>query len=210
MGKIKSLFDSRFLKVFDFEREGGKSYVVATRRDEENLVANKKGDHFASMLPDAVSVCLVVKIPNQEPRLLLTHEFRFPVGQYLLSPPAGLIDKADAETEDPLIATARREVFEETGIEPKDTDYYEVINPLLFSSPGMTDESNAIVLAVIDLPDPSVINSDNTEGGELIEDYELISREEALNYLEDGLDDDGIFYSVYTWVVLSYFVNHKF
>ena len=48
--KIKSLFESKFIKVFDLQYGEGRHYYNATRRDEEDLVAakimNKMGIDF--------------------------------------------------------------------------------------------------------------------------------------------------------------------
>ena len=37
--KIKSLFESKFIKVFDLQYREDRHYYNATRRDEEDLVA---------------------------------------------------------------------------------------------------------------------------------------------------------------------------
>lgn len=99
--KIKSLFESKFIKVFDLQYREGRHYYNATRRDEEDLVAAKSTEEFKKMLPDAVS-CVVIWNPSgddeksgHEPCLLMNREFRYPTGQYLLSVPAGLIDPED-------------------------------------------------------------------------------------------------------------------
>lgn len=75
----------------------------------------------------------------QEARLLLTYEFRYPTGQFLLSPPTGLIDPQDKEKVQPLLETAAREIHEETGLTVRESDSLRVIKPCLFSSPGMTE-----------------------------------------------------------------------
>ncbi len=58
------------------------------------------------MLPDAVTIGVVVRIKGGEPKLFLNYEYRYPVGQYLLSPIAGLIDPKDKDAKDPLITAA--------------------------------------------------------------------------------------------------------
>ena len=68
---------------------------------------------------------------------MLSYEFRYPAGQYLLSVPAGLIDEEDREKPDVLVSTAIREIREETGLEVRDTDTVRVVNPLVFSTPGL-------------------------------------------------------------------------
>ena len=140
---IKTLLETKFIKVFDLQYAEGRHYYNATRRSADDLVAVKSTEEFQNMLPDAVSCITIWNPSNGEPKLLLNREFRYPAGQFLLSVPAGLIDPADKEEDEPLLVTAKRELKEETGIEVLDTDELEVINPCLFSTPGMTDESNS-------------------------------------------------------------------
>ena len=124
--KIKSLFESKFIKVFDLQYGEGRHYYNATRRDEEDLVAAKSTEEFKKMLPDAVS-CVVIWNPSDddeksghEPCLVMNREFLYPTCQYLISVPAGLIDPEDCTGDNdntaPLINTATRELHEETGL----------------------------------------------------------------------------------------------
>ena len=133
-------------------------------------------------------------------------EFRYPAGQFLLSVPAGLIDPADKEEDEPLLVTAKRELKEETGIEVLDTDELEVINPCLFSTPGMTDESNALVKIVLNRDTLTGMSQDGAEGSECFDGFSFLTKEQAQKILKDGVDEYGIFYSVYTWTALTYFV----
>ena len=75
-----------------------------------------------------------------------------------MSPIAGLLDPEDREEKDPLCSAAAREIFEETGIKVSETDKITVLNPCTFSTPGMTDESNAFLSADITLADTSMFN----------------------------------------------------
>lgn len=202
--RVEACFDSRFIKVFGMEYIKGKQYMNATRRSKEDLVALKDKKTFQKMLPDAIS-CIVI-IDGKEPKLLLTYEFRYPVGQYLLSVPAGLIDKADLCCEDPLFETAKRELKEETNIDLGETDRYQVVNPLLFSTPGMTDESNALVSIVIGEEKTLALSQEHAEGTECFDGFVMLTKKDALRILQNGKDDHGIFYSVYTWAALMYFV----
>ena len=235
--KIKSLFESKFIKVFDLQYQEGKHYYNATRRDEEDLVATKSTEEFKKMLPDAVS-CVVIWNPSDddeksghEPCLLMNREFRYPTGQYLLSVPAGLIDREDVETisgykaqidmdnnnadsnawtieknNSILIKTAMRELHEETGIVITEADEVSVINPCLFSTPGMTDESNALVKIVLNRDSLNGMSQEGAVGGELFDGFDLLTKAQAKKILEDGVDEHGIYYSVYTWAALTYFV----
>lgn len=202
---VTPVFDSRFIKVFGLEYVEGKQYMNATRRDMDHLVALKDEDDFRTMLPDAVS-CIVI-FNGPEPKLLLTYEFRYPAGQYLLSVPAGLIDKKDEKEADPILATAKRELKEETNIDLSPEDKLEIVNPLLFSTPGMTDESNALVSIVIADESKLHLSQDGAEGTECFDGFVTLTKQDAERILKQGKDDNGIFYSVYTWAALMYFVS---
>lgn len=204
---VKPLFESKFIKVFDLQYEEGRHYYDATRRSVDNLMAVKSDSEFKKALPDAVTCVVILNIRGQEPKLLLDYEYRYPAGQFLLSPPAGLLDPEDTASSDPLLATARREIEEETGLILREEDKLFTINPLLFSTPGMTDESNALVCAVVHLDDTSALSQDGAVGSECFDGFELLTREDARKLLQDGRDKDGIFYSVFTWAALMYFIS---
>ena len=168
------------------------------------------------MLPDAVS-CVVIWNPSgddeksgHEPCLLMNREFRYPTGQYLLSVPAGLIDPEDCTGDSDntalLIKTAMRELHEETGLKVTEEDEVSIINPCLFSTPGMTDESNAFVKIVLNRDSLNEMSQEGAVGGELFDGFDLLTKAQAKKILEDGVDEHGIYYSVYTWAALTYFV----
>lgn len=204
---IKSLFDSKFIKVFDLQYEKGKHYYDASRRPLDQLVAIKSEEEFRAMLPDAVTCVVILKIKDEEPKLLLSREYRYPTGQFLLSPPAGLLDHEDSNTENPILTAAKREIKEETGLTITEKDSLFIINPVLFSSPGLTDESNALACAVIQSDNVSELSQDGAVGSECFDGFELLSKQEATEILKNGTDRHGIFYSVYTYCCLMYFVS---
>ena len=290
---VKSLLDTKFIKVYDLQYAEGKHYYDATRRRAEELIATKTDEDFKKMLPDAVtcavilvgdgkkgiagelgkdgmsvkdgeSVCDMVgncKMAYEcdgnegtfEPRLLLSREFRYPAGRFLLSPPAGLIDPEDKEgylcaladesnkisetelrrlADETLISTAKREIKEETGLTVGLDDDIFVINQLLFSTPGMTDESNALVCAVIDVGDAlkaeavkenlsygeaskadcvklieNILTTEGAVGSEVFDGFVLVTEAEAKEIIKKGRDSYDNFFSVYTWCVLMYFVS---
>ena len=203
---VKPLLETRFIKVADLQYNELKHYYSVSRKPcgEVPLMSD---EDFKRMISDAVTCIVIVKAPGAGPKLLLTRDFRYPVGQFLLSPPAGLIDAADRENGNAVISAAKREIEEETGLAVKDTDRIFVVNPLCFSSPGMTDESNALACAVVEIEEGFSFSSEHTESTEMIGDYTLYDREEALRIMRQGVDDDGIFYSVYTFLALMYFVS---
>ena len=204
--QVKTLLETPFLRVLDLQYAEGKHYFDATRRQNENLVATKTDEAFREMLPDAATCCVIIQTPEMQPRLLLMKEYRYPAGRFLLSPPAGLLDPEDEKTAQPVLETARREIMEETGIRTAPSRL-EVISPLLFSSPGMTDESNALVLAVFDLPDLRDLNHDGSVGGECFDGFCLLTKEQARETLLRGKDEEGNFFSIFTWACLTWFVS---
>lgn len=208
---VAPLFESKFIKVFDLQYAPGKHYYDATRRNSDELVAVKDTEEFKKMLPDAVT-CIVIIKTDEGPKILMSREYRYPTGQFLLSPSAGLIDPEDKETDEPLIVTAKREIWEETGIEIKESDRVFTVNPLLFSTPGMTDESNALVCAVIDASREEKtrlekMTTAHCVGSELFDGFRLLNKEQAMEILKNGRDENGIYYSVYAWCAMMYFVS---
>lgn len=203
----KLLFDSPYLRVADLQYAPGKHYYDATRRDMENLTAVKSDEEFAAMLADAVSCFVILDGEGEEPKLLLSYEFRYPAGQYLLSVPAGLIDEEDKGKPDPLITTAIREIREETGLEVKAADSVKVVNPLVFSTPGLTDESNALMCAVLRSAKLSDLSQEGAVGSEQFDGFCLLTRSQAREILRTGRDQRGRYYPLYTWAALMYFVT---
>ena len=205
-GKIVNLLRTKFLNVSDYQFFEGGHYYTVTRRKDDDLVVLKSDEEFKELTADAVQ-CLVVVRNDDGDRLLVFQEFRYPVGQYLLSVPAGLIDPADKASENALKTSAVRELYEETGLSFKDGDTFKVVLPSVLSSPGFCDETNAVCLFVLNNPDLSSMNDSNKESTECFADYELIDKKTALEYIKTGKDKDGKMYSIYTFAALLYFVS---
>ena len=146
---VETLKETKFLNMFDLKYAEGKHYFEATRRKKEDIIAVKDDEEFKSLIPDAVTIAVVVYQKGEEPRLLLQYEYRYPIGRFVISPVAGLIDEEDKELENPFVVAAIREIKEETGLTVKESDEVFVINPCAFASPGMTDESNAFLCAKV-------------------------------------------------------------
>ena len=205
---VETIVDKKFLRVFDLKYEEGKHYFDATRRPLDRLVAPMSEEEFKAMTPDAVSCVVIVELPGKEPQLLFSYEYRYPTGRFLLSVPAGLMDPEDREKENPLIETAKREIFEETGIVvDENRDEIFVINDLLFSSPGMTDESNGLVCVKLRLENLDMLDQTGAVGQEFFDGFEFVDKEKAKELIKAGVDGQGHFYSVYTWAALMYFIS---
>jgi len=204
--RIETLYETRFLKCFDLQYAEGKHYYEASRREGKDLVARLSDDEFRKMLPDAVTIAVVLHLPGNETRLLMSYEYRYPVGQFLLSPVAGLLDPEDKNSPDPLVSAAVREIKEETGLSVKESDRVYVLNPCAFSTPGMTDESNAFLCAEITLDSLETLNQNGAEGSELFDGFELLDRERARKIFASGRDEHGNFYSLAAWMMLGIFL----
>lgn len=204
---VETLYETRFLRCYDLKYAEGKHYYEASRRVKEDLVAGKTDAEFREMLPDAVTIAVVLHLPGDETRLLMSYEYRYPVGQYLLSPVAGLLDPEDRTEKNPLITAAIREIREETGLRVKESDRIRILNPCAFSTPGMTDESNAFLCAEITLDSLEDLNQDGAVGSELFDGFELLDRETAQRIYRTGRDDRGNFYSLAAWAVLGIFLS---
>lgn len=206
--KVNVLCNSRFLKMYDLNYKEGKHYYEATRRELKDIVALKSDDERNMLIPDAVTIAVVVFLPNDIPKLLLSYEYRYPVGEFLLSPVAGLIDPEDFQTGNPLITSSIREIKEETGLDYKEeTDKIYVINPCAFSSPGMTDESNAFICAEIHIDNLNDLTHNGAVGSEIFDGFELLDVEAAREIYLRGRDEKGHCFSLATWAVLGYFIG---
>lgn len=207
---MKTMFESQYLNVYDLQYMEGRHYYNATRRKREDTAVLKSEEEYLHMIPDAVSCFVIVK--GSEDKLLLAKEYRYPTGHFILGVPAGLIDRADIEIKpDPeqtrteaLIKAAKRELKEETGLTVSDVS---VVNPLVFSSPGLTDESNALVKVTISEEDLKELTQSGAEASEVFDGFELIDRKLAEKLIKDGVDDEGHSYSVYTWMALVFFLS---
>lgn len=208
---VEVLFESPYVKVADLRYAPGKHYYDATRREVRELTAIKSDEEFRDMLADAVSCFVILDMPREQPRLLLSREYRYPVGRFMLSVPAGLIDEEDKgkEKEEAVLAAAAREIQEETGlvIRKERGDRTIIVNPLVFSTPGLTDESNALVCAVLHPRDTAELSQEGAVGSELFDGFELLTRDMAMETLRKGRDREGNFYPLYTWAALMYFIS---
>lgn len=207
---VEKVLDKKYIRVFDIQYQEGKHYYDSSRRDESELMFLCAEQEARTVIPDAVSCEVVLEQSNEDPLLLMAREYRYPVGRYLLSPPAGLIDVEDRQLgrDEAIRNTAIRELKEETGITFKKDDLFEVINPLLLSSPGMTDECNAMVRMIIYNVDLAELTQAGCVGSELFDGFELLTVEDAERIMTQGCDDRGIFYSTYTWIALADFVRN--
>lgn len=134
IGSIKKLTDKPYLNFYEMEairRDGGvfPYYLASRAKDVKDLKAVSRENH-----PDGVIVCGVCGEEND--KLVLIRQYRYPLGDYVYEFPAGLVEPGED-----LLTAARRELFEETGLAftPAAT-----ARPF-FTTIGLTDESCATV-----------------------------------------------------------------
>lgn len=130
---LKRLTDLRWLNLFevDYEHASGAAgkWQFASRRPHPALSTEP-------LKPDAVFIVPLLQTPHGQ-RLVMTKEFRVPLGDYEYSFPAGL-KEADEEIETAI----RRELAEETGLA---LTKILVASPVVVTSAGLADETAVIV-----------------------------------------------------------------
>ena len=89
----------------------------------------------------------------------------------------------------------------------EESDEIKVVSPCVFSTPGMTDEGNALVYISINRDEMPKMNHDGAEGSEVFEEFRLVSKEDAEEYLCKGRDEHGMYYPLFTWAALMFFMG---
>lgn len=173
--KVNSLLEGKFISLYDLEYVNklnqNKHWTVATRKNKEAVE-----DFYLNKAEDKVDAVAIVAYHVEYKKLVVIKQFRVPINDYLYELPAGLVDEDDTD----IVESVKRELKEETGLNlvgvnanySKDKTYL---------SPGMTDESVALVFCTCD----GEISRDYLEDDEDIEAI-LISQEEAKDILKSN------------------------
>ena len=109
-------------------------------------------------------------------KMLLIKEFRYPINNYVISTPAGLIDSGESITD-----AAIRELYEEVGYTKEHVTIESVLQPS-YSSVGLSDEQTASVFVTVD---DSIKPKQHLEASEDIT-YFWIYAHQAECFLENG------------------------
>jgi ADP-ribose pyrophosphatase len=162
-----NLFSRRF-------RHGNKegSWYFVSREESPKIHTEKK--------PNAVFIVAV-----QGECVILTSEYRVPIGDREISFPAGLIDDGETAAE-----AAIREFKEETGME---LTVAEISPDNLYSTAGMTNESCQIVFGV-------ATGTPSTKGNEDSEDIQVILV--PMDKIKTLISDKSQAFSAKAWCIL--------
>ena len=112
-----------------------KHWLISVRSDKIQMPDKNYAERTVVSHPGAVAVLAL----DEANRVLMIRQYRHPVGYQLWEIPAGLRD-VDGE---PLLATAQRELREETGYQAR--EWHVLLDT--FTSPGFTTERVRIFLA---------------------------------------------------------------
>jgi ADP-ribose pyrophosphatase len=121
--ETQKVFENRWLNLFERcvkTNDKLHSWLFVSRQSNPELASQKK--------PDAV----VIVAMTDDHKIVVTREYRVPIGDYEIGFPAGLIEEGQTPEE-----AAIREMKEETGMDLKVIH----VSENLFSSAGMTNES---------------------------------------------------------------------
>ncbi|MDF2672770.1 MAG: nudix (MutT) family hydrolase [Clostridiales bacterium] len=187
---IAPLAETKFLSLYKAEyvnkRGNIKHWMIASRKDIKTLNAQ-----LFEGKKEKVDAVVIVAIHKDLKKLVLVKQYRVPVNDYLYELPAGLIDGNEE-----VFTAAKRELYEETGLNLLEIDKTKKALPLYVSA-GMTDESISLVHCICD-GEASTQNLEEDEDLEVI----LVSMEEARDLLNKEIKLD-----VKTYLVLQSFAE---
>jgi ADP-ribose pyrophosphatase len=164
------------------QRGASRSWIYASRQEAARNQTNEWDR------PDAV---VIVPWHIERQQIVVIKEYRVVLGGYQIGFPAGLMDAGET-----LFETARRELFEETGLALKQVMRH---SPPVYSSSGMTDEAVAMVYVECD-------GTPSDRANESSEDIRVVFVDAAA--AASLINDPDQKMDVKTWMALSEFARH--
>ena len=189
--KIKEaikLAESKWLNLFDIrwiDKSGDdRSWQMVSRESEPK--------YFTGQFEPGDAV-VVVPYHTGYGKLVVTREFRVPLGDYEYGLPAGLIEKGESVEQ-----ATRRELMEESGLT---VTRFTRISPPVYTTTGLSDES--VVMVYVECTgDPSSKFNTRSEEIEVI----LVSTREA----DALLRSSDLKFDAKAWlIILNYAANGK-
>ncbi|OON99447.1 MAG: DNA mismatch repair protein MutT [Epulopiscium sp. Nele67-Bin004] len=160
--------------VYENKTGETKSWMLATRKSEEET----NNRFFGKDEPHADAV-LIIALHVETKSIACVKQFRIPINNYIYELPAGLIDPGEN-----IYNSLKRELKEETGLDLiKLLPSFSCSN--LYLSPGMTDESVALVICTCE----GEISTQYLEPDEDIEPM-LINKDDAKRILQSSEPKD--------------------
>ena len=191
INNLKTLKETKFLTLYDatyHNRKGQeKHWMIASRKAPAVLRATYFEE--AKEKTDAV-VLVAYHTPTHQ--LVLVKQMRIPLNDFVYELPAGLLD-----SEEEIARATKRELREETGLDLISIKNYQ---DQLYLSPGMTDESVALVYCTCQ----GELSDAYLEDDETIEPL-LVSKADAKALLESHPKID-----IKTYLVLQQFIAGVF
>lgn len=173
----RKLTDYKWLNLFRV------SYQNRRGKEDEWMFASRQSEPFMEGT-DAVGI-----IVYWEDKLVVIEQFRFPINDYIIECPAGLLDSGET-----VYTTVKKEVKEEVGLDVVAT---RVLTNAIYNSPGFSDEN--ISYAVV-----NATGVPTTKYNEASEDIKIhvLNQEDAIRLLYSGKK-----ISAKCWFILSAFAN---
>ena len=189
--KAKELVETKYLSLYqlDVVNKAGqdKVWMVASRKSMDEI-----NDIYMNNKEQDIDAVVIVPIHKETGKLVLVNQFRVPINGYILELPAGLIDnKEDFEV------AVKRELKEETGLDLLKIDK-DLTRNKVYMSPGMTDESIALVYCLCS----GELSTEHLEVDEEIEPI-MVSKEEA----KEILKSEALRIDVKAYLVMKDYVN---
>ena len=189
---ITTLAATKYLKLYNAEytnKNGNpRNWSIASRKD----LATLKNTYFNGS-EDNIDAVIIVATHIAQDKLVVIKQFRVPLNDYVYEIPAGLIDYGED-----FKITVSRELKEETGLDLIQIDY-DKTKSKAYISPGMTDESAALVYCTCS----GEISKDFLEPDEDIE-VMLLSKEEAKILISSNEKID-----IKAFLAIQNFINRK-
>ena len=149
---------------------------------------NKESTWYSAERPDGGKV--VVIAATMDNKLVVTKEFRVPIGNYEWGLPAGLVDNDELPEQ-----TAKRELKEETNL---DLVSIKEVTPYLFNSAGMTNEVVSIIYCTAN-------GTINNSGNEMSEDIQCFLMDAP--QLKTLMHDSNNKISVKAYLIFKRFID---
>ncbi len=162
---VKTPFLNLYECIYDNKVGNEKHWFIASRKKYDDL-----NNQFTTGETTSIDAVVLVAHHEDDDKIVLIKQFRVPLNNYIYELPAGLIDAGETIT-----TSATRELKEETGLSVVKIDE---IKDRTYLSPGMTDESAALVY----LTCTGEVSNDYLEEDEDITPI-LVSKQQAIEIL---------------------------